>query len=97
MRKHQVYTTPEMAEKILQDPDTIIRILQEIKSEREKRIAAEEKNRANAPKVLFADSVAQVESDILNGKDFTAAGTGRVYSAIEESLAEQEPQEAQQP
>ena len=68
LRKHQVYTTPEMAEKILQDPDTIIRILQEIKSEREKRIAAEEKNRADAPKVLFADSVAQAESDILIGE-----------------------------
>lgn len=68
LRKHQVYTTPEMAEKILQDPDTIIRILQEIKSEREKRIAAEETNRANAPKVLFADSVAQAESDILIGE-----------------------------
>jgi anti-repressor protein len=57
-----------MAEKILQDPDTIIRILQEIKNEREKRIAAEEKNRADAPKVLFADSVAQAESDILIGE-----------------------------
>lgn len=68
LRKHQVYATPEMAEKILQDPDTIIRILQEIKSEREKRIAAEEKNRADAPKVLFADSVAQAESDILIGE-----------------------------
>lgn len=68
LRKHQVYATPEMAEKILQDPDTIIRILQEIKNEREKRIAAEEKNRADAPKVLFADSVAQAESDILIGE-----------------------------
>lgn len=68
LRKHQVYATPEMAEKIIQDPDTIIRILQEIKNEREKRIAAEEKNRANAPKVLFADSVAQADSDILIGE-----------------------------
>lgn len=68
LRKHQVYATPEMAEKIIQDPDTIIRILQEIKNEREKRIAAEETNRANAPKVLFADSVAQAESDILIGE-----------------------------
>ena len=68
LRKHQVYATPEMAEKILQDPDTIIRILQEIKNEREKRIAAEEKTRADAPKVLFADSVAQAESDILIGE-----------------------------
>lgn len=68
LRKHQVYATPEMAEKIIQDPDTIIRILQEIKNEREKRIAAEEKTRADAPKVLFADSVARAESDILIGE-----------------------------
>lgn len=68
LRKHQVYATPEMAEKIIQDPDTIIRILQEIKNEREKRIAAEETNRANAPKVLFADCVAQSESEILVGE-----------------------------
>lgn len=68
LRKHQVYATPEMAEKILQDPDTIIRILQEIKNEREKRIAAEEQIRLDAPKVLFADCVSQADTDILVGE-----------------------------
>ncbi len=68
LRKHQVYATPEMAEKIINDPDVMIRVLQEIKTERERRIAAEEKTRADAPKVLFADSVAQAESDILIGE-----------------------------
>lgn len=68
LRKHQVYATPEMAEKIINDPDVMIRVLQEIKNERERRIAAEAKNRADAPKVLFADSVAQAESDILIGE-----------------------------
>lgn len=68
LRKHQVYATPEMAEKIINDPDVMIRVLQEIKTERERRIAAEAKNRADAPKVLFADSVAQAESDILIGE-----------------------------
>lgn len=91
LRKHQVYATPEMAEKILQDPDTIIRILQEIKNEREKRIAAEEKNRADAPKVLFADSVAQAENDILVGElakllkqNGVETGQNRLYNQLRE-------------
>jgi len=68
IRKHGVYATPETVEKMLDDPDSMIKILQALKSERQARITAEEKNRANAPKVLFADSVAQAESDILIGE-----------------------------
>ena len=68
IRKHQMYATPETVEKILNDPDTMIRILKEIKTERERRIQAEETNRLNAPKVLFADCVAQAETDILIGE-----------------------------
>lgn len=68
IRKHGMYATPDTVEKILEDPDTMIQILQSLKSEREARIAAEEKNRINAPKVLFADSVAQAETDILVGE-----------------------------
>lgn len=68
IRKHGVYATPETVEKMLDDPDSMIKILQALKSERQARIAAEEKSRADAPKVLFADSVAQAESDILIGE-----------------------------
>lgn len=89
LRKHQVYATPEMAEKIINDPDVMIRVLQEIKTERERRIAAEEKNRADAPKVLFADSVAQAENDILIGElakllkqNGVETGQNRLYNQL---------------
>lgn len=68
IRKHGVYATPETVEKMLGDPDCMIKILETLRDERQARIAAEEKNRADAPKVLFADSVAQAESDILIGE-----------------------------
>lgn len=68
IRKHGVYATPDTLEKMLEDPDSMIRVLQSLKEERAARLEAEAKNRANAPKVLFADSVAQAESDILIGE-----------------------------
>lgn len=68
IRKHGVYATPDTLEKMLEDPDSMIRVLQSLKEERAARLEAEAKNRADAPKVLFADSVAQAESDILIGE-----------------------------
>lgn len=68
IRKHGVYATPETVEKMLGDPDCMIKILETLRDERQARLEAETKNRANAPKVLFADSVAQAESDILIGE-----------------------------
>jgi len=68
IRRHGMYATPETAEQILNNPDFLIKTLETLKQERAARIAAEEKTRADAPKVLFADSVAQAESDILIGE-----------------------------
>ena len=68
IRKHGMYATPDTVEKIIEDPDTIIRILQEMKEERAKRVKAEEKIALDAPKVLFADCVAQADSEILVGE-----------------------------
>lgn len=68
IRKHGVYATPETVEKMLEDPDSMIKILETLRDERQARLEAEATNRANAPKVLFADSVAQAESDILIGE-----------------------------
>lgn len=68
IRKHGMYATPETAEKILNDPDFLIKTLETLKQERAARMEAEKTNRLNAPKVLFADSVAQAESDILIGE-----------------------------
>ena len=68
IRKHGMYATPETAEQILNDPDFLIKTLETLKQERAARMEAEKTNRLNAPKVLFADSVAQAESDILIGE-----------------------------
>lgn len=68
IRKHGMYATPDTVEKILEDPDTVIRILQEMKKERARRMKAEEQIRLDAPKVLFADCVSQADTDILVGE-----------------------------
>lgn len=68
IRRHGMYATPETAEKILQDPDFLIKTLQELKKERSARVAAEEQIRLDAPKVLFADCVSQADTDILVGE-----------------------------
>lgn len=68
IRKHGMYATPDTVEKILEDPDTVIRILQEMKEERARRVQAEEKIALDAPKVLFADCVSQADTDILVGE-----------------------------
>ena len=68
IRKHGMYATPETLERMLDDPDSMIQILQTLKSERAARLQAEETNRLNAPKVFFADSVAQADNEILIGE-----------------------------
>lgn len=91
IRKHGVYATPETVEKMLGDPDSMIKILETLRDERQARIAAEEKNRADAPKVLFADSVAQAENDILVGElakllkqNGVETGQNRLYNQLRE-------------
>ena len=68
IRKHGMYATPQTLEQMLNDPDSMIKVLQTLKEERTARMQAEETNRLNASKVLFADSVAQAETDILVGE-----------------------------
>ena len=68
IRKHGMYATPQTLEQMLNDPDSMIKVLQTLKEERTARMQAEETNRINAPKVLFADSVAQADTDILIGE-----------------------------
>jgi prophage antirepressor-like protein len=52
IRRHGGYLTPAMAEQVLTDPDTIIRLATDLKAERQKRIAAES---------LAASTVAELE------------------------------------
>ena len=68
IRKHGAYMTPATVEAVLSDPDTMIRLLQEIKAERQKREALEAKAEADRPKVLFADAVAVSGSTVLVGE-----------------------------
>lgn len=65
IRKHGLYATPETAEKILGDPDFLIKALTELKQEREQRQKAEAQIEADKPKVQFADSVAGSHQAIL--------------------------------
>lgn len=89
IRKHGMYATPETAEQILNDPDFLIKTLETLKQERAARVQAEETNRLNAPKVLFADSVAQAENDILIGElakllkqNGVETGQNRLYNQL---------------
>lgn len=68
IRKHGLYATENTVEAMLNDPDTAIRLLQEVKDERAKRKALEAEAEVNRPKALFADSVAASKSSILVGE-----------------------------
>lgn len=67
IRKHGAYMTPETIEAALLNPDTIIKLATELKSEREKRVALEGKVEEDKPKVLFADAVSASHTSILVG------------------------------
>lgn len=75
IRKHGGYLTPQKVEEALMDPDTIIRLAQNLKQERALRMEAQEKAqelaeqaRKDAPKVFFANSVECSKSEILVGE-----------------------------
>lgn len=68
VRKHGAYMTPDTIEKLLLNPDSIIQMLTTLKEERAQRVALEEKVQKDAPKVLFADSVAASHSVLLVGE-----------------------------
>lgn len=68
IRKHGAYATPEMVEKMLGDPDVMIRTLTALKEERAKNAALTAQAEADKPKVLFADSVSAAQTSILIGE-----------------------------
>lgn len=67
IRKHGAYITPDTLEQMVTSPEFGIRLLNEIKAEREKRLQAEALVEAQRPKVLFADAVEVSKSSILIG------------------------------
>ena len=68
IRKHGGYLTPDKIEEVLLNPDTIIRLATELKTEREKLANAEIQIEMDKPKVLFADAVATSKTSILIGE-----------------------------
>ena len=87
IRKRGMYATAETAEQMLQNPDVMIRALQELKAERQKRQQLEQKQKEDAPKVVFADAVAASQTSILVGdlaklicQNGVAIGQTRLFS-----------------
>lgn len=68
IRKHGAYATPAKLEDMLNDPDTMIKTLQVLKSEQDKRIALEIKVEADKPHVAFSKAIEQAEDSILIGE-----------------------------
>lgn len=68
VRKHGAYMTPETLEAAILNPDYLLKVATALKEETDKRKALESKVQADAPKVLFADSVAASTSTILIGE-----------------------------
>ena len=68
IRKHGGYLTADKVEEVLSDPDTIIRLCQDLKAERNKRKQAEQTIEENKPKILFADSVTASNKSMLIGE-----------------------------
>lgn len=68
VRKHGAYMTQETLEAAILNPDYLLKVATALKAETDKRKALEAKVSADAPKVLFADSVAASSSTVLVGE-----------------------------
>ena len=68
IRKHGMYATEETIDKILLNPDFGIRLLSELKDEREKSKQLKNENEQLKPKALFADTVSASDTSILIGQ-----------------------------
>ena len=68
IRKYGAYMTEETIEKVLEDPDTIIKLATQLKEERARKELLEAEAEKNKPKVLFAEAVEAAKSSILVGE-----------------------------
>lgn len=62
IRKHGAYATPQTLETIISNPDFGIKLLQELKTEQEKRRALEAEAEKNKPLVDFAKGVSETKN-----------------------------------
>lgn len=65
IRKHGAYMTDQKIEDIILNPDTVIKLAQELKAEREEKKKLAEKVEFDKPKVTFANSVIASKRAIL--------------------------------
>ena len=65
IRKHGAYLTPDRVEEVLLNPDTIIKIAQNLKEEQEKRRQLEIENNELKPKANYCEQVLQSESVVV--------------------------------
>ena len=63
-----MYATQSTVEQMLADPDTAIRLLSEIKAEREQRKALQKQIEEQKPAVIFTGAVVTSKNSILIGK-----------------------------
>lgn len=68
IRRHGAYLTPDTLEKVLDDPDTLIRLATNLKDERARRAALEVQAERDRPKVVFAESIEVARTSILVGE-----------------------------
>lgn len=68
IRRHGVYATQQAAEEFIKNPDALLYTLKALQEEREKTAQLQAQAALDAPKVLFADSVAASKTSILVGQ-----------------------------
>lgn len=72
IRKHGIYATDDTIDKMINDPDFGIKLLKELKSERERRIALEERVAVQGQQIAEMKPKAAYYDMILNCKDVIA-------------------------
>ena len=91
IRKHGVYATPEALMQMLAEPENAIKIFEALRDEREKNKQLSEKIALDAPKVHFADTVAE-SNDLIKIRDMAKLlcengvniGERRLYALLRE-------------
>lgn len=68
IRKHGAYMTPRKLDELLNDPDTLIKLLTDLKEERRKHKQLSEKVEADKSKVLFAEALEISGHSVLVGE-----------------------------
>ena len=68
IRKHGVYLTPEMIEKVVYNPDLIINLATQLKEEQERSKVLTSQIAEMKPKALFSDAVSASHTTILIGE-----------------------------